>query len=492
MSRTSGVLKAGGTDESPILDATPIKPQRSEEMLRKNQKDAGNKPNNHYKERLSPLRFKLRQMCLPIVRTETEMLASLQRRVRHPALDFYFAWTANLASHTFYVLMLPLPIWFGASTMARDLVFVLGMGIYVTGFCKDFLCLPRPRSPPLHRITMLTYTTQEYGWPSSHSANATAVTLVLAAKFLELRSSYSTSQFVVLMALLAVYYISLIVGRLYCGMHGFFDIFSGSAIGLSMFLFRHYFGHSYDEWLLYSTRNSSWAGIFATVWLIILGHLYLIHIYPEPVDDCPCFDDSVAFVGVLIGLDLAHYTCVLTNVFTSTNIFHDALMVPYTPEKGLFVSLARVVVGVVLVVIWKSILKPVLFTVLPPLYKMLGVYLPRSNYISAAHSKTTSRQIRSQSLSNMKNEPIIHLNDMLKSARESDKDSIGPVDDIDAYELLDYQLKHPEQEDYSVKISGVFRPRYDVEIIGRTIVYAGISIMSVWSFAMATKMLGLA
>lgn len=490
MSGTAGASNADPAETPfPPVDAT-ISPQTSPETTKRIQKDAGNKPSDHYKERLSPLRFKLRTMCLPIVRKETEVLARLQENVRHPLLDFYFAWTANLASHTFYVLMLPLPLWFGSSTLARDLVFVLGMGIYVTGFCKDFLCLPRPRSPPLHRITMLSYTTQEYGWPSSHSANATAVTLVLLAKIHELRASYSTSVYLGLLALLALYYFSLIVGRLYCGMHGFFDILTGSLIGSSMFVFRHFWGHAYDQWLLHSTRNSTWAGIFATVWLIILGHLYLIHIYPEPVDDCPCFDDSVAFVGVLIGLDLAHYLCVLTNHFTGTNSFHDALIVPYSPDKGLLIAVARVVVGVVLVVIWKSILKPVLFTVLPPLYKILGVYLPRSHFISAAHTKSTSRQIRSQSLSNMKNEPMIHLNDILKTARDGDKDSIGPVDDIDAYELLDYQLKHPQQEDVSVKISGVFRPRYDVEIIGRTIVYAGISATSVWGFAIATDYLG--
>lgn len=492
MSASSGAQEASTSilDTASLQDAQPLSPQTSEEILKKNQNDAGNLPSNHYKERLSPLRFKLRQLCLPLVRKETDLLARWQASVRNPLLDLYFAWTANLASHTFYVLMLPLPIWFGASTLARDLVFVLGMGIYVTGFCKDFLCLPRPRSPPLHRITMLSYTTHEYGWPSSHSANATAVTMVLAATLVEARLSFSFFQSVALLALLALYYFSLIVGRLYCGMHGFFDIFTGMSIGTGVFLFRFFYGKSYDLLVFYSSRNNSWLGIFATTWVIIFGHMYLIHIYPEPVDDCPCFDDSVAFVGVLIGIDLAHYLCVLTNRFTGTNALHDALRVPFNADCGALVMAARVVVGVVLVVIWKTILKPVLFTLLPPLYKMIGVNLPRVNYISTAHSKTTSRQIRLQSLSNMKNEPMIQIEDMLKSARK-DVDVIGPEDDIDAYELLDYQLKHPLDKGVAVNISGVFRPRYDVEIVGRTIVYAGISIISVWGFALATQAVGL-
>ncbi|SGZ58247.1 CIC11C00000005769 [Sungouiella intermedia] len=448
--------------DSPIAsllqDAQPLSPQTSEGVLKENKNDAGNLPSNHYKERLSLFRFKLRQMCLPIVRKETDLLARLQARVRTPGRDLYFAWTANLASHTFYVLMLPLPLWFGASTLARDLIFVLGMGIYVTGFFKDFLCLPRPRSPPLHRITMLSYTAHEYGWPSSHSANATAVTLVLLATFYDQRSSFSYLQFVTLIGLLALYYLSLILGRLYCGMHGFFDILTGMSIGTGVFLFRYFYGVAYDQFLFYSSRNSSWLGIFATFFVIIAGHMYLIHIYPEPVDDCPCL--TIPW---------------LLWVFSSESIL---------------LTTCVVVIGIVLVVIWKSILKPVLFSILPPLYKLIGVNLPRVNYISTAHSKTASHQIRRQSLSNMKNEPMIPIEDILKSARQ-EVDVVGPEDDIDAYELLDYQLKHPEDKSVSVKISGVFRPRYDVEIVGRTIVYAGISITSVWGFAFATQAMGL-
>ena len=450
------------------------------------EKDAGNKSSDHYKSRLAPWRFNFRHKCLPIVRKETEILARLQDSVRHPILDAYFAWTANLASHTFYVLMLPPLFWFGASKLGRDLVIVLGLGIYITGFCKDMLCLPRPRSPPLHRITMLSYTTQEYGWPSSHSANATAVTLVLLFKLLELYGTMKTTSFIALVALLAVYYFSLILGRLYCGMHGFFDISTGILLGSGLFLFRHLFGEKWDMWLLYSARNSSWLGISTTIFFIIAGHLFLIHVHPEPVDDCPCFDDSVAFIGVLIGLDLAHYLCVLTGFFAKLNAFHDPLLIPYNADSGIIVSVLRFVVGVSLVVVWKTLSKPAVFTVLPPLYKMIGVNLPRSHFISTAHTKKTNRQVRSQSLSNMRNEPLADLDSVLSPVTVT----MSPDNDIDAYELLDYQGKQSENG-VNVKISGVFRPRYDVEIIGRCIIYAGIAVAAVWGLGLSVVFLDL-
>ena len=100
--------------------------------------------------------------------------------------------------------------------------------------------------------------------------------------------------------------LSLIAGRLYLRHARFFDVGTGALIGLAMFIFRLFFGTAVDQWVFASPWNGSWWGIFATAWMIILGHLALIHVYPEPVDDCPCFDDSVAFVGVLIGLDLSH------------------------------------------------------------------------------------------------------------------------------------------------------------------------------------------
>lgn len=451
-------------------------------------KDAGNKPSDHYRSRLSPARYAVRSWCLPIVRRETEILAALQNKYRTPWLDVYFAWTANLASHTFYVLMLPPLFWFGASTMGRDLVFVLGMGIYLLGFCKDLLCLPRPRSPPLARITMLTYTTQEYGWPSSHSANATAVTLTLLFKVFDTRDSWAPLHFWAVVCGLVIYYVSLITGRLYCGMHGFFDIITGSILGVVLFVFRRLYGEAYDNWLLASARNETWLGIVFTVLLIIGAHLFLIHIHPEPVDNCPCFDDSVAFIGVLIGLDLSHYACVLTKYFEKGNSYGDLLLIPYNPDCSLLVLAARFALGVSLVVVWKSILKPVVFSILPPIYKYIGVNLPRSNFMSTAHSHQSNRQIRRQSISNM--ELTSEIDSVLKAINSSETVKVGPESDIDAYELLDYQASHPSSE-VPVTISGVFRPRYDVEIIGRCIIYAGISTMTVWGLGLSAEYLRL-
>lgn len=461
-------------------------------------KDAGNKPNDHYKSRLSPLRYKIRSKCLPIVRKETEILYSLQTKLRNPILDFYFAWTANLASHTFYVLMLPLPIWFGAGKLSRDLIYVLGFGIYITGFFKDYLCLPRPRSPPLHRITMSSYTAQEYGWPSSHSANATAVTLILFFELYNKRQELTQLENISYNGGLIIYYVSLIFGRLYCGMHGFFDIFTGSIIGIVVFLIRFKFGLVFDEWLLNSSRNDSIIGCLITLSMITIGYLSMIHYHSEPVDDCPCFDDSVAFIGVLLGIDICNWS----KCFNNGGSIEELISIPYKQDFGIFKSLIRVLIGIVLVVVWKAVSKPIIFTILPPIYKIIGIYLPRKNYTSTAFSEKTTRQIRSQSLSNMNHESIGgEINNLIRDVIDHDKkDEVGPENDIDIYEMLDYQQsklknrnppKEQTKEKEEPKVSGVFKPRFDVETIGRVLVYAGVSTAAYCGFDIVTYNLGL-
>lgn len=58
-------------------------------------------------------RYKPRQMILPIVRFETPYLAWFQEKVRTPTLDTYFAFTANLGTHTFFTILIPLLFWCG-------------------------------------------------------------------------------------------------------------------------------------------------------------------------------------------------------------------------------------------------------------------------------------------------------------------------------------------------------------------------------------------
>jgi hypothetical protein len=78
-------------------------------------------------------------------------------------------------------------------------------------------------------------------------------------------------------------------------MHGFFDVIWGSVLGVLVGLAQCFYGQAFDDWLV--------AGEIKRVVLVELALLVLVRIHPEPADDCPCFDDSVSFAGVILGIE---------------------------------------------------------------------------------------------------------------------------------------------------------------------------------------------
>ncbi|KLU81020.1 long-chain base protein 3 [Magnaporthiopsis poae ATCC 64411] len=216
--------------------------------------DAGLKSLHHYKRALPQWRYTLRQKMLPLVRWETPYLAWMQSKMRTPALDSYFAITANLGTHTFFMIGLPIMFWCGFKEFGQSLIHILGSGVFLTGFVKDLLSLPRPLSPPLHRITMSGSAALEYGFPSTHSANAVSVAVLAILMLHDPSNTLAPGTKLFLEGLSYFYAASIVLGRLYCGMHGFLDVIVGSAMGAVISFVEFYCGPI----LVATMHESSW------------------------------------------------------------------------------------------------------------------------------------------------------------------------------------------------------------------------------------------
>jgi membrane-associated phospholipid phosphatase len=407
----------------PIVAATSAPAQKEKRL------DAGNRHHDHYARRLPKWRNALRNRLIPIVRWETPWLAWMQDSMRSPALDTYFAYTANLGTHTFFMIFLPIQFWCGYTSLGRATVFMLAAGIYWSGFLKDMLCLPRPLSPPLARISMSGSAALEYGFPSSHSTNAVSVTFY-AIYMLRQSDEYSPTVNIGLQALFYLYAVSIIVGRLYCGMHGFLDVLVGSTLGALITVFQLVFSDWIDSWIFSGTYKDL---IIATLVIFVL-----VRIHPEPADDCPCFDDSVAFSGVVVGINIGawHYAqsgFAINDIYPST--------VPFELSQiGLPKAIVRTLLGVVVIFVWRATAKPTLFKILPPLFRLLErgrMNLPRAFFLNA--SSYTS-------IPNMRDDdnvipPASQLPQMLKNLAHPRKRSVsvGPQSASDAYETLAYR-----------------------------------------------------
>ncbi|KAI4866978.1 PAP2 superfamily-domain-containing protein [Hypoxylon rubiginosum] len=386
--------------------------------------DAGMQSLDHYKRALPKWRYNLRQQALPLVRWETPYLAWLQATLRSPTLDSYFAITANLGTHTFFMIGLPIMFWCGNASFGKGLVHMLAAGVFFTGFVKDFFSLPRPLSPPLHRITMSGSAALEYGFPSTHSANAVSVAVYAILCLHDPDNPLQPSTRSALEGLAYFYAISIVFGRLYCGMHGFVDVIVGSVMGALISLTEYHYGPALNTYLL----ENSWTSLSAMLLLIIV----LIRVHPEPADDCPCFDDSVAFAGVMIGLEIGTWRF-------GRSSFAD---IPFDLNAlGWPAVILRILFGVLLIFAWREVAKPSLLRGLPHLFRLIetwGLSLPRRFFMPASEYKKIPLRLRVDNvMPNVSDLPGLFT--AVRGPGRGRSVSVGPQSAADAYETLAYR-----------------------------------------------------
>ncbi|KAK5997221.1 Dihydrosphingosine 1-phosphate phosphatase [Cladobotryum mycophilum] len=393
--------------------------------------DAGLRGLQHYRRALPKWRYNLRQQALPLIRWETPYLAWLQRKLRTPALDSYFAITANLGTHTFFMVFLPILFWCGYPAFGKGLVHILALGVFWTGFVKDFYSLPRPLSPPLQRITMSGSAALEYGFPSTHSANAVSVA-VYALLLLHSPDNNLPATTKLSFEILAYFYaVSIVFGRLYCGMHGFADVVIGSIMGAFITLFEVYYGPPFDAYV----RASTWAAPVIVFVVIVIA----IRVHPEPADDCPCFDDSVAFAGVVIGLEFGAWTSA-HDFFNTWHISAPGANPDVQPP--LWVYGLRIVLGIFVIFAWRETMKRGMLKGLPHAFRFIesiGLSLPRRFFTPANEYQTIPPNSRLDTLIPAASDFPRMVESIRHPTTRGRAVSIGPQSAADAYETLAYR-----------------------------------------------------
>jgi hypothetical protein len=332
------------------------------------------------------------------------------------------------------------------------MVHILASGVFFTGFIKDMFSLPRPLSPPLHRITMSGSAALEYGFPSTHSANAVSVAVyaLFALHSPDCELQYSTR--LILEVLSYSYAASIVLGRLYCGMHGFLDVIVGSIIGALISIVKCVYNDAIDEYMYTST----WAAP-TTVALVIIC---LIRIHPEPADDCPCFDDSVAFAGVMIGVEIGGWHYASSGWAWGHPV---PATVPFDlAHMGWAKTIARMFLGVVVIFAWRELMKPTLLKVLPHLFRVIekyGFILPRKFFMPASEYNKIPSRLKVDNVM----PSVSDLPGLLTSIRHPGRGrsvSVGPQSAADAYETLAYREKRRRDSLTNTELeSAIISPR---------------------------------
>ena len=75
--------------------------------------------------------------------------------------------------------------------------------------------------------------------------------------------------------------------------------------------------------------------------ITILLTLALVHFHPEPVDDCPCFEDAIAILSVVLGSYVGHWL----STQPDANLPPAPSLTTYGGVLGLTIALIRVTTG---------------------------------------------------------------------------------------------------------------------------------------------------
>ncbi|KAI9787147.1 MAG: hypothetical protein M1839_003382 [Geoglossum umbratile] len=286
----------------------------------------------------------------------------------------------------------------------------------------------------------------EYGFPSTHSTNAVSVALYCVLVLHSPETTIHPTTRLILELLSYGYASSIIIGRLYCGMHGFFDVIVGSLLGALITLVQWTCADALDRYL--------YTGDWTAPLMISLIVIALVRVHPEPADDCPCFDDSVAFAGVMIGVELGHWHYAFSGWAWDRPVLGT---VPFQfTEVGWVKTVLRIALGVVTIFAWREVMKPALLRALPPVFRVLenfGLNLPRRFFVQASEYKKVPAHLKDDNVI----PSVSELPSLITSIRHPRKRavSIGPQSAADAYETLAYRDKRRRE---SISSMGALTP----------------------------------
>jgi hypothetical protein len=125
---------------------------------------------------------------------------------------------------------------------------------------------------------------------------------------------------------------------------------------------------------------------------VTLVCLLLVNQHPSPVDDCPCFEDAIAFVSVVLGI-ITSFWCskrlpaLNADLFTSRTP-GSAFDSPIAVTTRMLFAVLKLTTGVSTIFAWRMLAKPTVQTLLPPLFRWLAhaspVRLPHRRHYTPA------------------------------------------------------------------------------------------------------------
>eukprot|EP00743_Colponemidia_sp_Colp-15_P002049 GILK01002223.1.p1 GENE.GILK01002223.1~~GILK01002223.1.p1 ORF type:complete len:426 (+),score=37.67 GILK01002223.1:63-1280(+) len=212
-------------------------------------------------------------------------------RLRTPFLTKYFGVASWLGSEEFYVLQIPFLYYLLENTsFVRQFVLLVMSGYYIGNVLKNMLCLPRPPRACLIDPNSSVLDNTGYGWPSTHSINATTLPFFVL-RFIYGHSSplqspdFGKPHMAIAYAVGIFWTLSISFSRLYLAVHTPADVQGGMMLGGLMLQLWMVFAEPVELWILGHPNGAS---------LILLSFALSLLLFPRVnVAGNKTFEESV-------------------------------------------------------------------------------------------------------------------------------------------------------------------------------------------------------
>ncbi|XP_058073812.1 lipid phosphate phosphatase delta [Magnolia sinica] len=324
---------------------------------------------------------KLRSLIQPFithhVHKSTPFILHIQS-FQHSFLDAFFSAFSCVVSVPFYTAFLPVLFWSGHSKLARQMTLLMAFCDYLGNSVKDLVSAPRPKSPPVRRVTATEdekENAMEYGFPSSHTLNTVCLSGYLLHYVLSYNRETGGAAILIGITVVCVLVGFIGLGRIYLGMHSLIDIIGGIVMGLVILTF-WLSVHEYVDSFIISGQNvtSFWA---------ILAFL-LLFAYPTPEHPTPSYEFHTAFNGVALGI-------VSGVQQTYLQFHHEDVPHIFTPQLIFPVFMGRILIGIPTILLVKFCSKALAKWTLPVVCNTMGIPIRSSCYIPSLKGSVSGK-----------------------------------------------------------------------------------------------------
>ncbi|CAE6449064.1 unnamed protein product [Rhizoctonia solani] len=285
-------------------------------------------------------------------------------------------------------------------------------------------------------------------------------------------------------------------------MHSFTDCAAGIAVGTAIWAAQLQWGNAFDIWV----TSNGWS---VPIIILVTG-LFLVHRHAEPVDDCPCFEDAIAFVSVVMGAVIAHWhfsrlilapaqLSTWSDYFTSRTP-GSTFATPYDIATFALYAVLKMVVGITAIFVWRIIAKRVLLTILPPIYRKFSTevgplptrrwYTPATDYAEvpadAAHLRSVPSVIDLPSKTSVVTSGVLPRAHIYRKLEAESKQRNGKgTSEKTGMQMVECEIAPANEIVREEKVK-----HYDADVLTKVGVYMGIGAIVVGVIPVLFEMLG--